>query len=218
MFTVCIQWASVDPAALSGHCYSAITVEFNHKLQSHPVRVHQSHSSFSLFTKPLDIGNNLGRITVFGLLIQQGLFFSTLRKAIGPHPLTKQTHRTFHKQNKPPPTSKDGAYKRRPRDHHGTPRHLFSYEVINRTDVKEQGNLVFELYNDHAPKTCTNFSTLAQRGYYNGTIFHRIIKDFMIQGGDPTGTGRGGASIYGEKFEDELRGDLKRELYKVFVA
>ncbi|KAK4673795.1 Peptidyl-prolyl cis-trans isomerase-like 1 [Podospora pseudopauciseta] len=71
------------------------------------------------------------------------------------------------------------------------------------------GSIVFELYNDHAPKTCTNFSTLAQRGYYNGTIFHRIIKDFMIQGGDPTGTGRGGASIYGEKFEDELMGDLK---------
>jgi peptidyl-prolyl cis-trans isomerase-like 1 len=67
-----------------------------------------------------------------------------------------------------------------------------------------------ELYNDHAPKTCQNFSTLAERGYYNNTIFHRIIKEFMIQGGDPTGTGRGGSSIYGEKFEDEIRDDLKR--------
>ncbi|KAK4196193.1 putative peptidyl-prolyl cis-trans isomerase-like 1 [Triangularia verruculosa] len=71
------------------------------------------------------------------------------------------------------------------------------------------GKITLELYNDHAPKTCTNFSTLAQRGYYDGTVFHRIIKDFMIQGGDPTGTGRGGASIYGEKFEDEIRSDLK---------
>lgn len=73
-----------------------------------------------------------------------------------------------------------------------------------------------ELYNEHAPKTCQNFSTLAQRGYYNDTIFHRIIKDFMIQGGDPTGTGRGGSSIYGEKFEDEIRDDLKRMYPSVF--
>ncbi|KAF2202121.1 putative peptidyl prolyl cis-trans isomerase [Delitschia confertaspora ATCC 74209] len=71
------------------------------------------------------------------------------------------------------------------------------------------GKIVVELYNDHAPKTCKNFATLAQRGYYNGTIFHRIIPNFMIQGGDPTGTGRGGASIYGEKFEDEIRSELK---------
>lgn len=71
------------------------------------------------------------------------------------------------------------------------------------------GTLTLELYTDHAPKTCQNFATLASRNYYNGTVFHRIIPDFMIQGGDPTGTGRGGASIYGEKFEDEIRKDLK---------
>jgi len=67
-----------------------------------------------------------------------------------------------------------------------------------------------ELYNQHAPKTCKNFATLAQRGYYNGVVFHRVIRDFMIQGGDPTGTGRGGTSIYGEKFEDEIHPALKR--------
>lgn len=71
------------------------------------------------------------------------------------------------------------------------------------------GAITIELYTDHAPKTCQNFSTLASRKYYNGTIFHRIIPNFMIQGGDPTGTGRGGASIYGDKFEDEIRSDLK---------
>lgn len=68
---------------------------------------------------------------------------------------------------------------------------------------------MLELYSDHAPKTCKNFSTLAQRGYYNNVIFHRIILNFMIQTGDPTGTGRGGSSIYGEKFEDEIKATLK---------
>ncbi|KAF6219636.1 hypothetical protein HO133_004105 [Letharia lupina] len=71
------------------------------------------------------------------------------------------------------------------------------------------GSITLELYNNHAPKTCNNFSTLAQRGYYNNVIFHRIIPNFMLQTGDPTGTGRGGASIYGEKFEDEIDPGLK---------
>ncbi|MCJ1314536.1 heme binding [Agyrium rufum] len=80
------------------------------------------------------------------------------------------------------------------------------------TDVAfdtSMGTIVLELYNDHAPKTCTNFSTLVQRGYYNNQIFHRIIPNFMLQTGDPTGTGRGGASIYGEKFADEIHPSLK---------
>lgn len=52
------------------------------------------------------------------------------------------------------------------------------------------GVITFELYWDHAPKTCQNFVELAKRGYYNSTVFHRIISEFMIQGGDPTGTGK----------------------------
>ena len=71
------------------------------------------------------------------------------------------------------------------------------------------GDMTIELYWKHAPNTCRNFAELARRGYYNGTKFHRIIADFMIQGGDPTGTGRGGASIYGESFADEIHPDLK---------
>ncbi|XP_059090821.1 peptidyl-prolyl cis-trans isomerase-like 1 isoform X1 [Tigriopus californicus] len=71
------------------------------------------------------------------------------------------------------------------------------------------GEFVVELYWKHAPTTCRNFAELARRGYYNGTKFHRIIKEFMIQGGDPTGTGRGGASIYGKEFNDEIHPDLK---------
>uniref|UniRef100_A0A3Q1LW66 Peptidyl-prolyl cis-trans isomerase n=1 Tax=Bos taurus TaxID=9913 RepID=A0A3Q1LW66_BOVIN len=58
------------------------------------------------------------------------------------------------------------------------------------------GIIVLELYWKHAPKTCKNFAELARRGYYNGTKFHRIIKDFMIQGGDPTGTGTVKSVIY----------------------
>ncbi|EEB08446.1 cyclophilin family peptidyl-prolyl cis-trans isomerase Cyp1 [Schizosaccharomyces japonicus yFS275] len=70
------------------------------------------------------------------------------------------------------------------------------------------GNILIELYTDHAPKTCKNFYELAKSGYYDGVIFHRIIPDFMIQGGDPTGTGRGGNSIYGATFEDEIHPEL----------
>ncbi len=71
------------------------------------------------------------------------------------------------------------------------------------------GSIVLELYWNEAPKTCYNFLELCKRAYYDGIIFHRIIADFMIQGGDPTGTGRGGMSVFGEKFEDELTPKLK---------
>ncbi|KAH9048574.1 cyclophilin-like domain-containing protein [Lactarius hengduanensis] len=71
------------------------------------------------------------------------------------------------------------------------------------------GNIHLELYWDHAPQTCENFAQLTKRGYYNGVVFHRIVADFMVQGGDPTGTGRGGTSIYGQKFEDEIHPELR---------
>lgn len=69
------------------------------------------------------------------------------------------------------------------------------------------GDIKIKLFVNEVPRTANNFIELAKKGYYNGIIFHRVIKDFMIQGGDPTGTGMGGESIYGEKFEDEF--DLK---------
>ena len=71
-----------------------------------------------------------------------------------------------------------------------------------------QGSIEFELFEDIAPKTCENFTTHIKNGYYNGIIFHRIIEDFMIQGGDPTGTGMGGESIWGKPFGDECARDL----------
>ncbi|KAI8802867.1 cyclophilin family peptidyl-prolyl cis-trans isomerase Cyp1 [Cladochytrium replicatum] len=71
------------------------------------------------------------------------------------------------------------------------------------------GDIVIELYWNHVPRTAHNFYELARTGKYNGVIFHRVIPDFMLQGGDPTGTGRGGVSIYGGKFEDEIHPQLK---------
>lgn len=69
------------------------------------------------------------------------------------------------------------------------------------------GDIKILLFSDAAPKAVENFTTHAKNGYYNGIIFHRVIPDFMIQGGDPTGTGRGGESIWGKSFEDEFSVD-----------
>jgi cyclophilin family peptidyl-prolyl cis-trans isomerase len=71
------------------------------------------------------------------------------------------------------------------------------------------GTIKIQLFPDKAPKAVENFTGLAEKGYYDGVIFHRVIKDFMIQGGDPTGTGRGGESIWGKPFEDEFSPDLR---------
>ncbi|CAM4053866.1 peptidylprolyl isomerase [Streptococcus penaeicida] len=70
------------------------------------------------------------------------------------------------------------------------------------------GQMSLQLFPEQAPKTVANFIGLAKEGYYDGIIFHRIISDFMIQGGDPTGTGMGGQSIYGDSFEDEFSDEL----------
>jgi len=72
-----------------------------------------------------------------------------------------------------------------------------------------QGIIEMKLMPEVAPKACENFVELVKKGYYNGLIFHRVIKNFMIQGGDPTGTGRGGESIWNIPFEDEVRPDVK---------
>lgn len=70
-----------------------------------------------------------------------------------------------------------------------------------------KGDITIELNADAAPKTVTNFVLLAKAGYYDNLIFHRVIPDFMIQGGDPDGKGTGGSSIYGESFEDEINAE-----------
>ena len=88
---------------------------------------------------------------------------------------------------------------------------LFSFvlllEAANPIATLEtsKGNIKIELRADLAPKAVENFVTHSKNGYYNGLIFHRVIKDFMIQGGDPSGTGRGGQSVFGKSFDDEFK-------------
>jgi peptidylprolyl isomerase len=72
-----------------------------------------------------------------------------------------------------------------------------------------QGVIEIKLMPEIAPKTCENIIKLIEKKYYDGIIFHRVIKNFMIQGGDPTGTGRGGSSIWGKPFEDEVSPNIK---------
>ena len=85
--------------------------------------------------------------------------------------------------------------------------------MANRTAVIEtnKGTIKFELLEQDAPKTTENFRLLAERNYYDNVIFHRVIPNFMIQGGDPLGEGYGGESAWGGKFDDEI--DRDSELY-----
>ncbi|MDE3046168.1 MAG: peptidylprolyl isomerase [Verrucomicrobiota bacterium] len=78
--------------------------------------------------------------------------------------------------------------------------------IVFETNV---GNIELTLFPEVAPKTCENFIGLVNQHYYDGIIFHRVIKNFMLQGGDPTGTGTGGQSIWGKNFEDECKSNVR---------
>ena len=91
--------------------------------------------------------------------------------------------------NAPPPMSIDTA------------------RTYSATFDTSRGRIVVELFTKDAPKTVNNFVFLAREGFYDGTVFHRVIADFMVQGGDPTGTGRGGP---GYRFEDETKNNPNR--------
>lgn len=86
-----------------------------------------------------------------------------------------------------------------------------TFAMDDKTVILEttQGTIEVKLMPEAAPKACENFVKLAERGYYDGLIFHRVIKGFMIQGGDPTGTGTGGQSIWGKSFNDEFDPNIK---------
>ena len=81
------------------------------------------------------------------------------------------------------------------------------------------GDIVMNLFYKECPKTVENFAVHSRNGYYNGHIFHRVIKQFMIQTGDPQGNGTGGTSIWGHEFEDEFHTNLKHDKpYTVSMA
>lgn len=82
-------------------------------------------------------------------------------------------------------------------------------ETVAEIVIRDYGSIYVKFFKDAAPKAVENFITHAKEGYYNGLTFHRIIEDFMIQGGDPTGTGSGGESIWGKEFEDEFSEELQ---------
>ena len=81
-----------------------------------------------------------------------------------------------------------------------------------------KGEIFIKLFINECPKATKNFITLGKRGYYDGLIFHRVIKNFMIQTGDPRGNGTGGESIYGKPFKDEFNENLKHEAFTVSMA
>lgn len=81
-------------------------------------------------------------------------------------------------------------------------------ETVAEIKIRDYGSIYVKFFKEEAPKAVENFTTHAREGYYDGLTFHRIIEDFMIQGGDPNGNGTGGESIWGEDFEDEFSKDL----------
>lgn len=83
-----------------------------------------------------------------------------------------------------------------------------SGEVLAEMEIEGYGTVTFRLFEEQAPKAVENFIKLSESGYYEGIIFHRVIKDFMIQGGDPAGNGTGGESAFGTYFEDEFSEEL----------
>lgn len=108
------------------------------------------------------------------------------------------THMTTKQWDRPPATQIDPTK---------------GYKAVIETD---RGNIELQLFSQHAPKTVNNFVFLAREGFYDGVSFHRVISNFMIQGGDPTGTGRGGP---GYRFEDEVKGNpLKHETGVISMA
>ena len=99
--------------------------------------------------------------------------------------------------------------------------------INNNEDIKNLNNAILEtsfgeihikLFNELTPKTCENFIKLSQKNYYDNLIFHRVIKNFMIQTGDPLGNGTGGESIFGKYFDDEFNDQLKHEEFMVSMA
>lgn len=125
-----------------------------------------------------------------GAILVSGLLFTVAG--------CKNTHKNDNEQNqKQEPNTKIGYQLEKPAENE-------EIAVVHTN----KGDFKIRFFPEEAPKAVENFKELSRKGYYNGIVFHRVIKDFMIQGGDPTGTGTGGESIWGSDFEDEFSPDL----------
>ncbi|MEG2353591.1 MAG: peptidylprolyl isomerase [Clostridium sp.] len=117
------------------------------------------------------------------------------------------TNKQSEESKKDDPEKKDDSEKKP--DSIAVPKTLIQFEAPEKGEEiavisTSEGDIKIRLFPELAPKTIENFKGLINKGYYNGVIFHRVIKDFMIQGGDPDGTGKGGESIWGKPFENEV--------------
>lgn len=149
-------------------------------------------------------------IIIFSLIAAMGLYTYVLRSSplIPPPPLQTPTESPTDEDMPSPVTSPNAS----PQQSINLKNNM--HTIILKTNL---GDITFETYDADAPKTVQNFITLAQKGFYNNLIFHRVIKGFMIQGGDPNGTGTGGP---GYSFEDELNPatDSSKQGYKKGVV
>ncbi|KAG0581888.1 hypothetical protein M758_3G017200 [Ceratodon purpureus] len=108
----------------------------------------------------------------------------------------------------------DGTAEQRATKEQAKSLHFPRYAIMNTT----KGSMTIELFGNDAPLTVENFITHSKKGYYNGLSFHRVIKNFIIQTGDPKGDGTGGESIWGGSFKDEFNTELTHEAYTVSMA
>ena len=135
--------------------------------------------------------------------------------------LPKQTNQSANLQTPSPSQAQQNQQQANPTQTVVSPIPSQDFVSANAGVIKTaKGDIEIVFYPKDAPKTVTNFATLAKRGYYNNLTFHRVEPGFVIQGGDPNGNGTGGTSIYGEKFEDELNPntDSYKEGYKEGVV
>ena len=137
-----------------------------------------------------------------------------MRKGSDPHSLMEPLYRSGILALHPTEEEERGMAERQ---WDSPPEMLIDASKAYRVTIESsQGVIELELYPEHAPKTVNNFVFLAREGFYDGISFHRVIADFMIQGGDPTGSGRGGP---GYRFEDEVEGNpLKHETGVISMA
>jgi peptidyl-prolyl cis-trans isomerase B (cyclophilin B) len=152
------------------------------------------------------------KLRLLTLLIFLTMFITACGTASEKDNATKEDHNTTGEQTTEQETNQDQATNEDQGGEQGTDSSINYPQLTNEVQDNERlvemntsmGTIQIKLFPEYAPKAVENFIKHSEDGYYNGLIFHRVIKDFMIQGGDPQGTGAGGESIYGQPFEDEF--------------